>query len=423
VRVAYAWVLDGVSTIFVDDEALDDTWALAQGFASTTVGLVRPASLPLKINLRTLVLEQTPVKIVVEDLGDTLAALFGPARETAEDLVTTLAPATVPAPMSLWGKQVGLEQIGPAGERRRYSVVPGFEVGLAHLGQNDAYATGSAPSPVSDSPVLWAGRRCAIYRVAFDDAAGAFEDLADAQRIWWGSLRAKGSQNAKTWTFGCFGPRSWHDGNLATGNFENPLRIMAINDFADDGFAGPTVIRSDLEIVQLQDTTNVIHVYSSISDASGTSNMGAVSGYDARGRRCDQRAPRCSDRRASQRRCLQRQRQRPQLLDPQRRRRDHVSLAQGRHAGPGRSGGHERRRDPELDGPAPVDLARGHLAVDRLRRPPTATQQRHRDRHLRDLPAGRVPVRLLPGLVLRRQLARHERPRAKRLRRSRQGRL
>jgi hypothetical protein len=283
-RAIYAWVIDGLGEIFVSDEGLDDAWAIASGFERTLVGL-RDLDLPVKINLRMLGLDQTPVSIEVDDLaeGDPLAPLFGTARETADDLVSTIDPADDPAPASVWGKHVGLERIGPAGERRRFSCIPAFAAGLQHLGQNDAFAVGSSPSPVSDGPVLWDGRRCAVYRVTYDAAAGAFEPLAAAKRIWWGRLRGRGRHDAKRWAFDCFGPRSWHSGDLATGNFQDPLRVLAVTTLVDDGLAGPTILRGELSIRRLgtKATDAVFHTYVTSVDASHEVNMGTVTGYDA----------------------------------------------------------------------------------------------------------------------------------------------
>ena len=96
--VVHAWVLDGVPTIFVTDEALDDAWAVAQGFVDTKVGLRPPTNLPARINLRQLMPEQTPTTITVDDLDNTLAALFGTAAASADALITTIEADEDPAP-------------------------------------------------------------------------------------------------------------------------------------------------------------------------------------------------------------------------------------------------------------------------------------------------------------------------------------
>ena len=283
-RVVYAWVLDGIPTIFVSDEALDDSWAVASGFADTKVGLRRPTSLAEKINLRDLVLERTVVKIEVDDLDGTLASLFGRAKATADDLITTLDPATDPAPASTWDKHVGTERIGPAGQRRQFSCIPGFAVGLKHLGAVEAYANGGASSKIGDDPVVWNGRRCALYRVELEnegDPAEAWQTLSSARRVWWGTLRAQGTQKQGRWSFATRGPESWLSGSLGTGNFSTPIRVLPVTDLVDDGFAGPTVMRASLDVVDLIDTSDVLHTYLEVTDPDGTYNMGNQTGYAA----------------------------------------------------------------------------------------------------------------------------------------------
>ena len=281
--VIYAWVLDGVPTIFVSDEALDDAWAVDQGFTETKAGLRLPTDLAVRLNLRSLVLEQAPTTITVDDLDDSLAALFGTAASTADDLVLTIEAATDPAPAAVQGKHVGTEFISVTGERHRYSVIPGFEIGQRHLGQNEAYANGGAPTPVSDTPVVWAGRRCAIYRVP-QSADGSWPDLADLpieDRVWFGTLRGQGTVNKKRWSFACLGPDSWLGGNLGTGNFQDGVRVLPVSAFVDAGYSGPTVMRASLDLVDLKDTTSVLHTYLEVTDPDGDSNMGDVVGYTA----------------------------------------------------------------------------------------------------------------------------------------------
>lgn len=277
-----AWVLDGIPTIFVTDEALDDAWAVAQGFVDTKVGLRLPTSLPCRIDLRSLMPEQTPTTINVDDLDGSLAGIFGVAAATADALITTLEAATDPAPASVRGKHVGTEYIGAAGERREYSAIPGFAIGGRHLGQNEAYANGGAATPVSDVPVIWTGRRCALYRVRLVD--GVPESLADAHRTWWGTMRGQGVLRQNAWSFGVLGPDSWLGGNLGAGNFQDPIRVLPISDLVDDDFAGPTIMRASLDVVDIQQeelATAVLHTYLEVSDPDGTSNMGDVTGYTA----------------------------------------------------------------------------------------------------------------------------------------------
>ena len=65
--VAYAWVIDGISTIFVTDEVLDTAWAVAQSFVDTHVGLEPPDSLAHAVDLRSLWYGDTSARLVVHD--------------------------------------------------------------------------------------------------------------------------------------------------------------------------------------------------------------------------------------------------------------------------------------------------------------------------------------------------------------------
>jgi hypothetical protein len=280
--VVYAWVLDGVSTIFVTDEALDDAWAVASGFVSTHPGLKLPTGLAAAINLRKGYPDATLTTIKVDEVTDTdiLAPLFGASRFDVVDLVTTLLPGAT-AGASLYSKHVGTEAIGSAGERRRYSCVPGFNVGLLHYGQNEAFANSTGAAPVSDDPVVWEGRRCAMYRVKL--VAGAWQTLAQAKRIWWGTLRAQGTHDKGRWSFACLGPESWLGGNLAVGNYTDGIRVLPVLELVEDGFAGQAVMRGDLFVRRLDDTTRGPeagdpHAYIEFTEVNGTDVDGYLSG-------------------------------------------------------------------------------------------------------------------------------------------------
>jgi hypothetical protein len=280
-REIYAWVIDGVPSIFVDDEGLDDAWAVLQGFETTYPGLVTPGPLPMAINLRALYPDHASAKLVVNDLDGSLAALFGVTPSVADDLVTTLEAATDPAPASTWGKDVGTEKIGAAGERRRYSSIPGFNVGLRHLGTNEAFATDGDASPVSDVPVLWDGRRCAVYRVTIVD--GVWENLVDAQLVWWGVMRGQGTQKMKTWTFACHGPEALLGKNLGIGNFQDGRKCIPLTTLIDDGLSGPTVLRAKLVVRSLTNLLDTNHEYVEFSDplATNSNYLDGAGSYDA----------------------------------------------------------------------------------------------------------------------------------------------
>jgi hypothetical protein len=223
---AYAWVLDGIPTIFTTDEGLNTAWAVAAGFVSTHAGLQPPTGLACGIELKSGQLTDDNATIQVEDVDGTLATLFRSARADTEPLTNTLEPGDTGG-SQVKGKHVGTEYIAAVtGARRQYSCVPGFAVGLKHYGQVEAYENGLGSTPVSDQPVVWTGRRCAIYRVR--QIGGTWQALSAAKRVWWGTMLGTGSYRRGTWSFSCLGPQSWVGGNLGRGLFDVPLRAVPI---------------------------------------------------------------------------------------------------------------------------------------------------------------------------------------------------
>jgi hypothetical protein len=273
-QVVYAWVVDAIGTIFVSDEALTTAWAVAAGFTGVHFGLRLPTSLPCGVDLRSGMPTDDSATIMVADVDGTLAALFKSAKVGIADLTTTLEPGAT-AGASLFSKHVGMERIGPAGERRRYSCVPGFNIGLKHLGQVEAFASNVGAVPVSTNPVLWEGRWCALYRVKY--VSGAWQALSAAKRVWWGQLRARGEYKRGVWSFSCFGIQSWLGGNLARGNFEDGLRVVP--GFAIDDGLGEHIMYAALNIVAL-DTFLEHHDYGDTSVFANTTYLVGAETYD-----------------------------------------------------------------------------------------------------------------------------------------------
>jgi hypothetical protein len=279
-EVAYAVAFDGVPPLFVTNEGLNNAWAIAGGFASAYTGLIAPSSLPCGTDIRLGELDDSDAVIQLEDIDGTLAALFGSAIDDSDVLITTLEPG-VTAGASLFSKHVGHEAIGSAGQRRRYSCVPGFNVGLRHLGQQHAYSLGHGPTPVTDLPVLWPGRRVAVYRVK--KLAGVWEPLADSTRVWFGTLLGQGEQDGGTWSFKCAGPESWAGGNLGGATWETPREVEPA--FSLDN-ANEELVTVILRLVRLDDLNDQHHewvgFYDDTTTMIGVTNYAdAVSGVNA----------------------------------------------------------------------------------------------------------------------------------------------
>lgn len=214
--VAYALVVEGISTIFVNDEALDDAWAVAQGFVDTHPGLSLPSSLAVETNLRTGAMPSTSTTFdLAECDGTRLAAIFGGVWEETEPIASTLEPGAT-AGASVWGKYVGIEKIGAAGQRGLYPCVPGFTRPMRHIGADQYGDTApSRPARSSALPVVSDGRRCTFWRVYLLDD-GTYEDLTAAQLVWWGTLTGAGSQQGHEWKIEADGPHSWIERQIGT---------------------------------------------------------------------------------------------------------------------------------------------------------------------------------------------------------------
>jgi len=269
-EVAYAWVADGIGTIFVTDEGLDTAWAVAAGFETTLVGLRLPRGLACGVDLRSGLLTDDTATIEIDDLDGSLAGLFRADRADTTPLITTVEPGDV-APIPTRGRHVGLERIGAAGERRLYSCVPGFAVGLKHYGANEAFSNELGATPISADPVLWAGRRCAVYRV--ERVGGTWQSLAASKRVWWGTMRGRGSYSRGRWSLACYGPQSWLGGNLGRGVFAGGLPVRAAVAVADPR------IWSNLDVIRLTNL-DIKHTYANFSDLPDDTYLVGAEGYD-----------------------------------------------------------------------------------------------------------------------------------------------
>jgi hypothetical protein len=155
-------------------------------------------------------------------LGQRLSPLDDPAPEPA------VGPDGVP--ITIWGMNVGIERIGPEGERRYFWLAPDdAPPGLDHPAPDGWPAT-----QVTTTPCAWAGRKIAVYRIVKDPDTGLWPEW-DAQydggSLWWyGTMTdngrwADGAGDARTkgraFTFYAQGPASWTERSL---NLARPTR-------------------------------------------------------------------------------------------------------------------------------------------------------------------------------------------------------
>jgi hypothetical protein len=265
-RVEYLLLLDGVPTAFTTSEDVDDAYVATLGaFTSAHPGLALPRGLPDALDLTTGLLGDTTATLQISDVDGSLAALFGSSTADADELLAELKPGET-ALSTEFDKHVGTELIGPAGERRQCSCIPGWGIGLHHFSSTQSYTFGLGATPVSDTPLVWPGRRCALYRLV-QSSSGTWPDLTNATAraaalCWWGTLLGQGTQSEHVWTLRCAGRESWPMGTIGVGQPKEPLRVQALLELDPD--KSETLMRASLQLVNLHNPEDVLHDYVTI---------------------------------------------------------------------------------------------------------------------------------------------------------------
>jgi hypothetical protein len=215
------------------------------GAREVKLGLVMPGSLPFGetdpwiADIRS---AQTTAFTLV-DIDGTVVALFAdqPDPATTYTLGERLSPLDDPAPdpangldgeiISLLDQHVGLERIGPDGERRHFWLAPDdVPPGLDH----PAVSSGWPATQVTARASVFTGRKIAVYRIVQDPDTGlwpSWSDQYEGGSLWWfgtmtdngrwsdqaGDERTKG----RAFTFYAHGPASWLERSL---NLARPTR-------------------------------------------------------------------------------------------------------------------------------------------------------------------------------------------------------
>jgi hypothetical protein len=282
-RVAYLLLIDGVSTAFADDEAVALAYVQTLGeFTAMHYGLQRPRSLADTLDLASGMLADSSATITIDDVDGTLAALFGSDLGDADELLTELEP-TATAQASEWGKHVGVELIGPAGERRQCSCVPGWNIGEYHASAAQAWAWGADATPVTDDPRLWTGRRLALYRLV-QDSAGDWPVDVSSSLVWWGTLLGRGTPTRRSWALRAAGRESWAYGTIGAGLPKEPLRVRGLTTLSQS--EGTSFMRASLAIAGLHDETVIEYIYEDqLTDSAALDGLSTyadvASGVDA----------------------------------------------------------------------------------------------------------------------------------------------
>lgn len=235
-QVAYCLLIEGIPVAFWTNE--DAASSVDVDRESAHVGLQFP-TLAMGFSLADGWVSSSTARFELDDVDGTLADLFATRRDDLAGLTTTLDPGeTVDngVGQTRRSRHIGTEFIGSSGERRRYPVVKDWNVGMRHPDDGECIALGLGVIPITAKPLLWAGRRAAVYRFAYED--GAWQTWANAARIWWGTVRGTGMVRDHRWSINCDGPDSWLRRSLGYSAWAEPVTVdyteIKIDANADD---------------------------------------------------------------------------------------------------------------------------------------------------------------------------------------------
>lgn len=251
-RVCYLLVIEGWADAFATDQAVVgsgvSSW-IGTTYGARTVhgGLTVPRSIGYSLDVSPTSgtgdgsLRDTGAEFRILDIDGVLAPLLGNFDPDDLDLLATrLMPPVDPTAataigqgggtIDIWGRHIGIEAIGPAGQRRYFPCHPTATLpGLDHAALLDDVEGALAQEPVTDAPALVDGRRVALYALVQerDGSWPSWSTQADGGAlIWWGRLRSGALAEGRTWALRCDGPASWLRKTLNT-NHAPTWRVAA----------------------------------------------------------------------------------------------------------------------------------------------------------------------------------------------------
>lgn len=254
----FAWLftIEGCPVMFTDRPELVGSGAgswigTTYGARRVVLGLVPPNDLQLSSSWPAeSIFEEHGATMTLADFDGVVVDLFRAEddEESTEDLWVRLAPTDDPAPETvpgalqspvvIWDRHIGIEAIGPAGERRHFWCWPSDgPPGLDHPGGD-----GWAPIPITTRPIAWAGRKCCLYMLVYDPDSGTWPSWQDQHDggalLWWGAVRDFGTWKSIELNGGrcraldlhLSGPVSWVQGSLNNNRPQRwiPARVSAI---------------------------------------------------------------------------------------------------------------------------------------------------------------------------------------------------
>jgi hypothetical protein len=254
--IAYGWVTDhpyegllgsGEGSWVGESEAELDSPELV-GARTILPGLKMPKNIPIgSCDLKTGMPLASPATFELVDYGGELLALFATEDHPDPDqLGQYIDPGTTALPTSIIcqgglgvnprGKHLGLEKIGPSGERRQFPPFPFPLQGFQHAPSNNT-ADGPPTVTVSDDPLDFAGRWVALYRLYRDDTQGSTgyqswptwrEQYEAKGLVWIGKLRDAGELDGPhLWKLSCHGHDSFLRRRLGSLSPSDPWTITS----------------------------------------------------------------------------------------------------------------------------------------------------------------------------------------------------
>lgn len=210
-RYAHLLLVDGIRIGFTDDSILTaGTFTGASGHDIQLLLKTDGTEVEEALNFRTGQLDQTTSTFTLLDLdrAGVLPDLFRAIDSAEFPLGLSIFPSdSLAAYPEVHGRFVGTETIGATGARHQFPVISGYTIGDMHVG-GDQELPHHRAAPVTRDPIVWRGRRCALYR-CYVDLDGTRRPFSEAQRVWWGTITDQGLVNGREWRIDADGPLSW----------------------------------------------------------------------------------------------------------------------------------------------------------------------------------------------------------------------
>ena len=243
----YLWTTDGSGTLSgtgVDSWIYDQETALGWAHARTVLpGLVLGRGIGESIDLKSMLLDTRTVSFDLIDYGGELVEIFASDGLQYDLLGEDISPGTSTLGTSIIlqggsttnprSRYIGLEAIGPTGQRNWYSPWPFDMIGPRHRSAGLMGPEDAPPAvPVSTTPVVHQGRIVTLWRIHRDRALSGAESWQtwssahdDGDQIWLGTLLDRGEiYGDKTWRIQCSGTAS-----LLTRTLGRPGRPVTIS--------------------------------------------------------------------------------------------------------------------------------------------------------------------------------------------------